>query len=202
MPIADHLAGGLADPVFDAQSAFRAVMAAMAEPGTVQAVGRPAAPPAPLSPVAGALLCTLCDADTPVWLDAALAGHEGVKAWIAFHAGAPVTANPVEAHFAFVTDPSVMPACESFSLGTHEYPDRSTTIVLQVSGFEDGDRLTLAGPGIRDTRTLAPAPMLRNFDTQWRANRARFPRGVDLILAGPQAVACLPRSTRLVPRED
>ncbi|PHP68763.1 phosphonate C-P lyase system protein PhnH [Zhengella mangrovi] len=202
MSEAEHLAGGLADPVFDAQSAFRAVMAAMAEPGTVHAPGRLAGPPAPLSAVAATILTTLCDADTPVWLDPALAASEAVTAWIAFHAGSPVTANPVEAHFAFVTDPAAMPAFDGFGLGSHEYPDRSTTIVLQVAGFDGGEPLTLAGPGIETTRTFAPSPMPRNFTTQWAANQARFPRGVDLVLAGPDAVACLPRYTRLVPTED
>jgi alpha-D-ribose 1-methylphosphonate 5-triphosphate synthase subunit PhnH len=40
--------------------------------------------------------------------------------------------------------------------------------------------------------------MPQHFAAQWRANRAAFPRGVDLILAAPDGVAALPRSTRLV----
>ncbi len=193
--------GGFAEPVFEAQAAFRALMAAMAEPGTVQMIETAVRPPEPMSPVAGAVLSTLCDADTPVWLDTALAANEAAGQWIAFHAGAPVTANPIEAHFAFVTDPSAMPALGSFSLGSQEYPDRSTTIVLQVSGFEDGDPITLAGPGIRATAALAPFPMPRNFAAQWNANGRHFPRGIDLVLAGPGAVACMPRTVRLAGRE-
>ena len=37
---------------------------------------------------------------------------------------------------------------DRFALGTSEYPDRSTTLVLQVDRFGGGEGLSLAGPGI------------------------------------------------------
>ena len=41
----------------------------------------------------------------------------------------------------------------------------------------------------------------RHFVAQWKQNRARFPRGVDLILAAPDGIACLPRTTRITQME-
>ena len=64
---ADTLDGGFADPATDAAHAFRAVMEAMARPGTLREITG-ATPPAPLSPAAGAAILTLCDTDTPLHL--------------------------------------------------------------------------------------------------------------------------------------
>ena len=198
----DFLSGGLTDPVIAGQSAFRAIMQAMAEPGTVQAITDCPTPPNGSSRTMAAIATTLCDADTPIWLDPALAGNPQVVKWLAFHTGAPVTADSGTAMFAFVSDTSSMPSLDRFAQGTDTYPDRSTTLVLAVDGFDEDQPLSLSGPGIEDTRRFAFAPMPEAFISQWSENRARFPRGVDLILAGPEAVACLPRSTRIANGED
>ncbi|TIL97235.1 MAG: carbon-phosphorus lyase subunit PhnH, partial [Mesorhizobium sp.] len=52
---AQSIEGGFADPVFNAQTVFRAVMNAMARPGSVQPLPAFARPPAPLSATAGAI---------------------------------------------------------------------------------------------------------------------------------------------------
>lgn len=193
--------GGFSDPVGASQAVFRAVMDAMARPGSVHALPDVTAPPAPLSTSAAAVIATLADADTPVWLDAALTKTSQVRDWIIFHTGAPVTEYQSEAAFALVASPQNLSALNGFSLGTQEYPDRSATVILQVSTLTDGDALVFEGPGIRDQASLAPAPMPSHFEAQWQANRAAFPRGIDLLLAGPDCVAALPRSTRLIRTE-
>lgn len=193
--------GGFANPVWASQTVFRALMDAMARPGSVQALPDVTVPPAPLSASASALIATLADADTPVWLDAALTKSSAVKDWIVFHTGAPVVSHASDAAFAIVAAPQNLSALNGFSLGTQEFPDRSTTVILQVSTLSEGVPLALEGPGIKDQTSLAPAPMPQHFEAQWQANRAAFPRGIDLILAAPDCVAALPRSTRLVRRE-
>ncbi len=195
------LAGGLVDPVLDAQAIFRSVMEAMARPGTVQPIRPETAPPAPLSAVAGAVAATLIDGDTPVWLGPTLSGVKAIDRWLTFHTGAPITTLPSEAAFALVADPAKMPALESFAQGTQAYPDRSTTLVVQVASLQAGRTLTLSGPGIRDTACLRVSSLPAHFADQWVANNARFPRGVDVVLAGPDAVACLPRTVTIVAEE-
>ncbi|MBU4528784.1 MAG: phosphonate C-P lyase system protein PhnH [Hoeflea sp.] len=200
-PAASIYEGGFADPVGASQTVFRALMDAMARPGTVHALPAVTAPPAPLTASASALIATLADADTPVWLDPALTKTNAIKDWIVFHTGAPITAYQSEAAFAVVAAPQSLSALNGFSLGTQEFPDRSTSVILQVTTLTEGVALTLEGPGIKDRTTLAPAPMPQHFSEQWMANRQAFPRGIDLILAGPGSVAAMPRSTRLIRKE-
>ncbi len=193
----DGVGGAFSQPVFGAQSTFRLIMDAMARPGTVNTLSDLPQPPAPMSPVAGAVALTLCDHDTPVWLDTALTVSESVAAWLGFHTGAPITRTPAEAHFVFCANPAELIALENFAQGSQEYPDRSATIIAQVADFDGGDPLTLTGPGIKHAAAIAPRPTPRHFVEQWAQNRARFPRGVDLVLAGPSSVAALPRSVRI-----
>lgn len=172
-------------------------MDAMARPGIVTPLATTLAPPPPLAPAAGAMALALLDYETRVWLDPMLAASD-VASWLRFHAGAPVTADPADAAFAFVSDPAAMPALDEFAQGSPEYPDRSTTLVLQVERFA-GAPVTLAGPGIAKTQAFAAAPLPDDFVAQLAANRARFPRGVDLVFVTADAIAGLPRSTRIVP---
>lgn len=184
------LAPGFADPPLAAQACFRRLLAAMACPGTI-AVLDPVPAPAPLASAAGAVALTLCDADTPVWLDAALAVPD-VLAWLRFHTGCRIVAAPEEAVFAFATGPAV--PFDRLAAGSDEYPDRSATAILQIEGFASGATLRLEGPGIAHAATLRARGLPTGF-LAWRAaNRARYPRGVDVVLVAGDALAALPRS--------
>lgn len=194
---AQSIDGGFADPVFNAQTVFRAVMDAMARPGSVQPLPAFARPPAPLSASAGAIALALCDNDTPLWLDPALQASAAVKSWLGFHTGAPLANTPADAHFALIATPAEMMSLDGFSQGTQDFPDRSTTLILHVSDLVSGTPLLLEGPGIETSATIAPAQMLRHFVEQWKQNIKRFPRGVDIILATADGIACLPRTTRI-----
>jgi alpha-D-ribose 1-methylphosphonate 5-triphosphate synthase subunit PhnH len=194
----EKIAAGFSEPVFGAQKVFRAVMDALARPGLAQTFpGLPAAP-APLSPAAGALALALADYDTPVWLDPPLAAAADVGAWLRFHTGAPVVSDPARAAFAFVADPLRVPPFEAFALGTPEYPDRSTTIILQLERFAGGPPLTLGGPGIAGSRQFSAEPLPHDIAGRLVANRALFPRGVDVLLVTMDQVVALPRSIHVL----
>jgi alpha-D-ribose 1-methylphosphonate 5-triphosphate synthase subunit PhnH len=187
------VAAGFAEPVVAAQTTFRTVMDAMARPGSVRHLAGVAAP-APLAPSAAAIALTLLDYETPFWLDAPLAGAPEVARFISFHTGARLTANPAAAAFAFVAAPAAAPPFATFAQGSLEYPDRSTTLVLQVTRLAESNGMTLRGPGIAGTRRLAASPLPADFLAQLADNRAQFPRGIDILLAANDAVAGLPRS--------
>jgi alpha-D-ribose 1-methylphosphonate 5-triphosphate synthase subunit PhnH len=154
-PNTDALSGGFAEPVFHAQSVFKRMMDAMARPGTIQTVAPDAEPPAPLGIAAGAIALTLCDHDTPVWLSSGLA-KSAVPQWLGFHTGAPVTNEKAESRFAFVENAAALSSFGLFSQGTQEYPDRSTTLVIELPDLENGRRLALMGPGINQRHRYRP----------------------------------------------
>jgi alpha-D-ribose 1-methylphosphonate 5-triphosphate synthase subunit PhnH len=194
------LAPAFAEPVLASQKVFRAVMNATARPGEVVRLPETVASPPPLAPAAGALALTLLDFETPVWLDRPLAEEAEVAAWLRFHTGAPLVAEPERSAFAFIADPARVPDFANFALGSADYPDRSTTLVLQVERFGAGEPFSLAGPGIAGTRSFAAEPLPGDFFARLRANRGLFPRGVDLLLVSADAIAALPRSVRLKER--
>jgi alpha-D-ribose 1-methylphosphonate 5-triphosphate synthase subunit PhnH len=191
------LAPAFDDPALASQAAFRTVMEAMARPGRARALPSRLAAPPPLGATAAAVALTLLDYETPFWLDQALAAAPEVAAWLRFHTGAPLALDSMRATFAFVSDPLAMPPFAAFAPGTLEYPDRSTTLVLQVVRFGAGDALALSGPGIQETTNFSAQPLPPDFRARLIANREGFPRGVDLILVSPDAVAALPRSVRV-----
>ena len=184
------LNGGFAAPAHESARNFRALMEAMARPGTRQPVSG-ALPPAPLSPAAGAAVLTLLDETTPLHLAGAHNCPE-VAQWITFHTGAPlVTAE--EAQFALGEWEALLPLSR-FAEGDPAYPDRSATLILELTSLM-GDGPTLTGPGIQKTASL-PLPEVDVF----RANAARFPLGFDCFLTAGSEVAALPRSTKLESR--
>jgi alpha-D-ribose 1-methylphosphonate 5-triphosphate synthase subunit PhnH len=185
---------GLPDPVFDSQRVFRAVLDAMAHPGTIVDLTLRLSPPVPLDIATAAVVLTLADFETALWLDATAAGAAG---YFRFHCGCSLTERPQDAAFAIVTTPSEMPPLAQFQAGSDEYPDRSTTLVIQVPALNGGADWRLHGPGIEDSKVFAPSGLPTVFPDWLRDNRDLFPRGVDLIFTCGSCLAALPRSTRL-----
>lgn len=199
-PKIEALTGGFAEPVHHAQSVFRMMMDCLSRPGTVQSILPEVEPPKPLGVAAGAIALTLLDHDTPVWLTPGLA-RSAVAEWIGFHTGAPLTREKSEARFAFAEAGASFSSFGLFATGTQEYPDRSTTIVLEVTSLDKGPALTLSGPGIRHSAAIAPLGLPEMFLRQWADNRAHFPRGVDVVLTAGHQMLGLPRTCKITPKE-
>ena len=194
--MAQDLLPGLADPVFDSQRVFRAVLCAMSRPGTIQNIELGLQTPAPLTPLSAALALTLADFETPLWVQVSQ-GADAVERYLRFHCGSPLSRVSADARFALIHDSEGMPELSAFALGTPEFPDQSCTLVIQVASLTSGTRSTLRGPGIRDTTELAVTGLPARFWQQWRDNNARFPLGVDVILVTERQIAALPRTTHV-----
>ena len=196
-----RIAPGFADPTTGSQAAFRRIMDAVARPGTIQDLANAPDAPQGLDRAAGAVALTLFDFETPVWLDPSLRGGV-VEDWIRFHCSCPLTEAPAEAAFAIVTDVAACPPLSSFNPGDAKYPDRSTTLVIQVATLAGGRSASLSGPGIKTQSAIAPTGLPDSFWDQVQANNARFQFGVDLLFAAGDLLTALPRSTRVTIKGD
>jgi len=81
-----------------------------------------------------------------------------------------------------------------FRTGTHEGPELSATIVVQLPSLTGGTALRLSGPGLKDSAIIAPTGLPADFPLRWRRNRGLFPAGIDLILCAGDTVAAMPRT--------
>jgi alpha-D-ribose 1-methylphosphonate 5-triphosphate synthase subunit PhnH len=193
---------GFADKVLSAQSTFRSVMDAMARPGSVQRIVAAAGTPSPMMRGSAAIALTLFDHDTPVWLDPRMSETSDVTKWLKFHTGAPVVMDSSICSFALIADAGALPSLDRFSFGTNEYPDRSTTLILQVESLTQGHSLELRGPGIDGTAVLHAAIQPADLFEQLAINAALFPRGIDAVLVADDAIVAIPRTTRLAAKGD
>jgi alpha-D-ribose 1-methylphosphonate 5-triphosphate synthase subunit PhnH len=193
-----ELPAGFADKVLSAQSTFRSVMDAMARPGSVQQVVAAVGTPGPMMLGTAAIALTLFDHDTPIWLDARMSETTEVTKWLKFHSGAPVIADSSICHFAVIGNAAALPDLSRFSFGTSEYPDRSTTLILQVDSLKHGNSFELRGPGIDGTATLRAMIEPRDLFQRLAINETLFPRGIDVVLVSGESIVAIPRTTRLV----
>ena len=179
---------GFADPVGDAQATFRAVLDAMARPGRLHQAGESLTVPAPLDRATAAVLLTLVDNETPLWLDPAASA---AREWLAFHCGADLISQPEKAAFALALS---LPGFDTLSAGSHEVPESSATLILQVAALGVGMRYQLSGPGLRTSSQLAVTGLPATFAQLWQQNHALYPRGIDIVLCADTTLAALPRS--------
>ena len=185
------------DPVFCAQALFRRLLEATARPGLVVALGECplVVPPARLRPACALLLALM---DREVTFSVVGPDAETVREYLRFNTGAHAT-GVAAADFVLVTASGGdwSPARR----GALDAPHESATVVLTplaVGGPRRAADVTLAltGPGIAG-EALLPLRGLSVFDVAPLVDRADFPLGVDVWLAGADSrLAVVPRSAR------
>ena len=177
-------------PVADAQRAFRRILKAMSEPGVM--VSLPLAQGwGALSPAATAVLLTLVDQESPLWIEPQV-DNEILRSNLRFHTGAPLSESR-DAPFA-LSHAASSPRPADFAAGDNLAPEKSTTLIIEVPSLNGGLTLRLSGPGLRESRTIAP--QLPESVLDYLRNRPHpFPQGVDLIFTCGEAMMALPRTT-------
>ncbi|MBW4546377.1 MAG: phosphonate C-P lyase system protein PhnH [Symplocastrum torsivum CPER-KK1] len=185
---------GFKNPVHDAQTTFRNLLEALANPGSQHQITALVEAPAGLNSACAAACLTLLDLETQVWLQPTI--EEEVKNWLLFHSGCEFTTKPNTANFAIINHWQSMPSLSVFNQGTDEEPEASTTLLIQVENFESGKPVNLSGPGIEKTRSLTVHSLNSAFWEGLTNNIHNYPLGVDIFLFTRNTVVGLPRTTR------
>lgn len=189
------LGSAFADPVMDSQQAFRTIMTAMSEPGTIHRLDVGFDCPPNVAAATMGVLLTLADHDTPVWFDGD--GHDSAMEYLRFHTGAPLAACKQDATFAVLTKAIDAADLKAFQVGNNRYPDRSATVIVEAQSLTRGTPRIWSGPGIEGSRRVAADVTLRDFWAEIATNHSRYPLGIDLFLVAGHELMALPRSTRV-----
>lgn len=174
--------------VTESQRIFRAVLDALARPGTLDRLPVIGGCPAPLLP-----LLALADLSTPVCLLGDGADWAGAVRALT---SAPVTAVS-EARLVTALRPVTAAELAPVRTGTASEPEEGALVTLAVNSFSrNGPSFHLGGPGVPGTAELNVDGLPPGFTETRRALTAAFPAGADFLLVAPDGrIAGLPRTT-------
>ena len=195
VPGFDHESSG-------SQAVFRAALEALSHPGRPIDMPRVASGPRQGHRAAALLLLALLDADTCLWLSPSLAESDAA-AWLRFHTGCRLVTEPAAAQFCWVGNRDGTHGLDQLNPGSDNWPDQSATCVIEVDRIDAGQAgWVLQGPGISGEQKVRIQGLPVGFESQWQANHARFPRGVDVFLASSDQILGIPRTVRLQTIEE
>lgn len=158
-------------------AAFDALMWAMARPGTVQDL-----PEGPAD-----LVLALVDRECRVMTD-----DPALMQLVASTGAALVPAAQAD-HAFCLTAAAIMPALAALPAGSPLYPDQGATLVVPAI-LGQGQPLRLSGPGIEGSATVRVGGLPEGFFAA-RAERCRYPAGIEIVLVDGRRLMALPRST-------
>lgn len=179
--------------VFDAQQVFRQLMHAMSFPGRIHALeDNLMIKTGVLPPAAAAIALTIFDNDSSVWL---APEYDECRDWLVSQTGCHLAVSR-KAHFVMLKARN-FGVLDDYCQGQPNYPDLSTTVIMNDVRLGQGVRYSASGPGIDSQIEIAMAGLPSDFMELWTDNHARYPLGIDLILTDKAKIVALPRTTRL-----
>ncbi|MGF1683957.1 phosphonate C-P lyase system protein PhnH [Photobacterium minamisatsumaniensis] len=192
-----NITSAFTDAVHDSQACFRRLLTAMSEPGVVVTLDRCHGFGSMMSATSQVLLA-MADNSTPLWLSTSLSQDASATENIHFHSGAVTNAAPNKANFAVIAKQDLATLnldSLSFNEGDEEYPDRSTTVIIETDSVEAGASFVLSGPGIQTQTTVKLGDLPTSLVDRLCEQGKQFPLGLDFIFVSGQQVVAIPRST-------
>ena len=185
---------GYQDQTHSSQNMFRTMLKAISFPGSIFTVPENLETDNVIYSSTANIIFTLFDIDTKIFIDSEKISK--IQNFITFNTNANCIEKSNHCDFAIIQNKEFN--IENFNLGTDEYPDNSSTIIIEVEDLINGEELIIEGPGIEKTKSISPTNLPKNFQSQWQNNNFIFPRGVDLILTCKDDFFCLPRTSKVL----
>ncbi|PSW16859.1 phosphonate C-P lyase system protein PhnH [Photobacterium sanctipauli] len=192
-----HITSAFKDAVHDSQACFRRLLTAMSEPGRVVELDR-CHGFGEMMPATSQVLLAMADNSTPLWLSAHLQQDAAAVENIHFHTGASTSAVESNAAFAVISQQDLQQMEQqalSFNEGDEEYPDRSTTVIIETDSVDSGASFVLSGPGIKDHTQVQLGSLPAWLQVRLCEQAEQFPLGLDFIFVSGQQAVAIPRST-------
>lgn len=185
---------GFKNKTFESQGAFRLILQATSNPGKKVKFMNDNYSQKDLHTSSVNIIFTLLDLDTNVFIQSAQ--ENIISNFIKLHTGSPITKNKVESDFAVVTDGDL--DFDSFNEGLDQYPDKATTLIIQIQSMSQGEDFVLSGPGIKNSNRITLSGIPHNFKEKVNANSSKFPLGVDIFLTCKNELISLPRTIKII----
>lgn len=187
-----ELVPAFADQVTDSQQVFRVLLKALSEPGIRHRIKHTAALE-DLCQAGYGIALTLLDSSTSVWLSPRLSSAH-IRQNLAFHTGCHFVEEPEKAMFAFLCEEEIA-VISRLNPGTDRDPEFSCTAIVQKVSLQSSVEQIWSGPGILNQRKLS-FEMPSEF-WHMRAQKMRFPQGIDVFFVARDEVLGLPRTTQV-----
>ncbi|THB76898.1 MAG: phosphonate C-P lyase system protein PhnH [Desulfobulbaceae bacterium] len=194
------------DNVHSCQKIFKALVMALAYPGTTQHLDT-----LDLVPIA----TDCCFALQPLiaLLDLETSHHvfsadtklkQDIEQYLEINSSSSIC-QPEDADFILCLDATARPFYHQLRRGTLSSPQLGTTMVYQVDSFNnpvqgiDSATFTLAGPGIKTPLTITATGIDREEPALWHDSRQDYPLGIDLYLVSKTGeIMGIPRSVKIL----
>jgi alpha-D-ribose 1-methylphosphonate 5-triphosphate synthase subunit PhnH len=193
-PALKYWSHGFDDSALGSPQTFRAIFAAMEHPGQLVTIHENPQAPDVLNSASAAICLTLLDDETPVWTD--LDRNNPAIHWLQFDCQSSVVTESCMANFAIITKPATMPALDSFRVDPYEYPDKATTIVIQVDDILPTAVNKYSNIFLDNTVQLDLKGVPNKFWNQWWQLSGLYPLGVDIFFTCDDVLIALSKIKR------
>ena len=190
-PALKYWGGGFDDEVRGTQQTFRAIRDAMEHPGQLVTILENPHAPEVFNPASAATCLTLLGYETPVWTDIEL--NNPAISWLQVGCKSSIVTEPCMAYYAIITKPASIPALDYFRIGPYEYPEKETTLIVQVDDIIPGTGQDHSNVLVYKTAWLEIKGITDKFWHQWRQLSRLNPLGINIFFTCDDVLLALPK---------